>query len=170
MSSTTNFFPRLTFVLTGLAPWLFAFLLVGCNFQAGLPSLPGLNQDAPKISLEIPQGYAPARSAAEAEKSWEQVALDAERMAFHGAPLNPSTEKVQPKTQPSVSPIVAEAKSQSRIIEVLKPGKISRKWSAKKGIAKKRYASTGKFWKPVKLTGKRFGEKKSQAKKLALNF
>lgn len=156
MNSTTTLASRFSMALTSFTPWLLAFVLVGCNFQTKLPNLPGLSQEAPKISLEIPRGYAPAKSAAAAEKSWEQVAAGAERMAFHGPALE------QPVASPAAAKVAETTTVQSRLLEVLKPGKSHKKLTSRKTSVKKRYASTGKYWKPVKLINKR--------KKLADNF
>lgn len=170
MDTTSKLLPRLTLIATSAAPWLFAFLLVGCNFQANMENLPalvekvskatGFQTEKPQISLEIPRGYAPAKKAA-SDKSWEQVALDAERMAFQG----PAPEAGPVVTAP-VAPLAPVPAAKVPQVKVAKGGKKL----AKLTIAKKRLAANGRYWKPAKLAGKKVGYHRVTTTKLASTY
>ena len=170
MDTASKLLPRFTLIATSAAPWLFAFLLVGCDFHTNMENLPalvnqvskaaGFNQEKPQISLEIPRGYSQAKKAAEADqRTWEQIALDAERMAFHG----PAQEAAPLANLPAASALPA---GKTPDVKVSKLGKKV----AKLRYAKKSYASTGKYWKPAKAGTKKVGYHKVGASKLASTY
>jgi len=144
MTLTRKLIPTVTITMTSLAPLFFALMLTGCNFQA-------LQGEAPQITLEIPKGYAPAQEIK--QKTWEEVAAGAQRMALNG-PDNVET--------PAIAVPAPEAKPTAPIVKM--PPKVLAKAKKKSKhyvmASKRRHgkrlvtASPRKLWKPVQLVAR----------------
>ncbi len=153
MKYTSKITTRLTSALTVFAPLFFAFLLTACNFQ----------KQPERISLEIPNGYAPARVAR--ERTWEETATNAERLAFSG-PVD-TTPNVAPPAATAPTPLVA-LRPVPKLEKVA--SKSLKRVAFKKVNSKKRLASTAKYWKPVRSANKKVAIRNSYPKRLASNF
>lgn len=139
MTLAKRFLPTFTIMMTSLAPLFFAFLLVGCNFQ----------KEEPQITLEIPSGYAPASAAK--QRTWEEVAAAAQKLALDGPAVEMPTMPVL--ANPATTTPVAQAKAPAAAPKKM----LSKKLLAvqKRRLGRKKLAmGPKKYWKPVRLVSR----------------